>query len=159
MDLHVRKLALRSAAKVAFGSIALGCGGSLMVESDAATDAADAKNETSTIEAGPLDAALACTPPVEVDGGDPGEEIFQCCLGEVEAITGDAGFVVAPASEVTGDPSLDNCCKAIIAHVDNATEDYSAATSGLPTCCNALQGPVGPACTPWGPPTPPAMVV
>jgi hypothetical protein len=130
-----------------------------MVETDASSDAqidASALDVNALIDSA-ADGALACTPPVDVDGGDPGEEVFQCCLGEVEAITGDAGFIVVDANEVTSDPSLDNCCKAIIAHVDNATEDYSAATYVLPTCCSALAGPIGPACTPWGPPTPPEM--
>ena len=164
MELHVKKLALRSAAKVAFGSIAFGCGGSMMEQSDASSDATADRFEASALDAPhPIDsattddAALACTPPVEVDGGDPGEEVFQCCLGEVETLTGDAGFVVVDAGEITSDPSLENCCNAIIAHVDNATDDYSAASVVLPTCCNAIGGPIGPACTPWGPPMPPEM--
>jgi hypothetical protein len=172
MELHVKKLALRSAAKVAFGTMMVGCGGTMAV-SDAGEpqDASNPKNDASSIDSSTDgnaadvaqiedatgDGALACTPPVEVDGGDPGAEVFACCLGVVEAITGDAGFIVADAGEVTGDPSVDNCCKAIIAHVDNDTPDYSAAEQALPTCCNALASPMGPACTPWGPPMPPEM--
>lgn len=163
MELIVRKMALRNAAKVALGSLVMGCGGTITDGGDAATDASSNKDTAQQKETSVLDvvvqsdAPLACTGPVDVDAGDPGSTVFACCLPVVEALTGDAGFVVVDAGEVTGDPSVDNCCKAIIAHVDNDTQDYSAASQVLSTCCNALGYPVGPACTPWGPPTPPEM--
>lgn len=172
MDLLLRKLALRNAAKVAFGSsLVMGCGGTITDGNDAATtaDANGKKDSQGATDSSVLDVAqpieassdapLACTGPVDIDAGDPGSTVFQCCLPVIEAITGDAGFVVVDAGEVTGDPSIDNCCKAVIAHVDNFTQDYSAADQVLSSCCNALGYPVGPACTPWGPPTPPEMKI
>jgi hypothetical protein len=170
MDVWTRRRALRHAAKVAFGSVMIGCGGTQQVsgsdaEADVKTndvelDAQDAAN----LEDAPTDSmmmgdgALACTGPVSVDAGDVTEQTFQCCLGVIEGVTGDSGFPAADASTVTGDPSVDNCCNAVIARVDTNTSDYSAADAVLPSCCNALGYPVGPACTPWGPPMPPAMV-
>lgn len=111
-----------------------------------------------TPDAAPLDAALACTAPVELDASVD-EPTFECCLGVVEEMTGDAGFTVVDAGAVAADPSVDNCCKAIIAHVDTTTADYSKASPTLPTCCGANDYPMGTACTPWGPPMPPELAL
>jgi hypothetical protein len=170
MDIWTRRRALRHAAKVAFGSLVIGCGGTQQVNgSDAEADVTskDVQIDTqdaATADDGPTDAmmmgdgALACTGPVSDDAGDVTEDTFQCCLGVIEGVTGDSGFPVVDASTVTGDPSVDNCCNAVIARVDTNTTDYSAAVAVLPSCCNALGYPTGPACTPWGPPMPPDMV-
>jgi hypothetical protein len=166
MDVSTRRMALRHAMKVAFGSLVIGCGGTQeMNGSDAeadvtskdAQDAADAYDDAPTDAMMMGDGALACTGPVSVDAGDVTEETFQCCLGVIEGVTGDAGFPAADASTVTGNPSVDNCCKAVIAAVDTTTTNYSTAEAVLPSCCNALGYPTGPACTPWGPPMPAAM--
>jgi len=173
MDDSIRKKALRQAAKVAFGTCIIGCGGTLGSGQDASTDAVNdttkksdaAQTDAATTEDASMDSptlgdgALACTGPIDIDASSVDEQVFQCCLGVVEQITGDSGFMVVDAGEVLGDPSIDNCCKAIIAHVDNDTADYGAASPTFGTCCSALGYPQGPACTPWGPPTPPAMEI
>jgi hypothetical protein len=170
MESSIRRSALRQAAKVAFGSLVISCGGTVsegnpldaaldVKASDAAADAqaVDSPADSPADVVIPFDGSLACTGPVDVDASSVNEQIFQCCLGVVEQLTGDAGFVVVDAGAITGDPSIDNCCKAIIAHVDTTTTDYSAAIPTLGPCCSALGYPMGPACTPWGPPTPPAV--
>ncbi len=111
---------------------------------------------------------LACTGPVELDAGDVAQETFDCCLAEVKTVVGDA----APwdpngpdASIVANDPSAENCCHAILARIDHEPDggsfsnDYMAAAQGqvLQWCCKASNNLMSPACTPWGPPTPPAM--
>jgi hypothetical protein len=171
MDGSIRRKALRHAAKVAFGSLVVGCGGSVQATGgrDGATDvkasgddaAADVATEDVVTDASSsndvtTDAALACTGPLDIDASVD-EQTFQCCLGVVEQVTGDAGNTLIDAGAVTGDPAVDNCCKAIIAHVDQNSSDYSAAQPTLQACCNALGYPTGIACTPWGPPMPPSI--
>jgi hypothetical protein len=169
MDAFVRRLALRNAAKVALGSLFFGCGGSISTDvpkPDA--QAADAAPDGDLDAALPPDAALACTGPTEVDAGDVTEETFQCCLGVVAGVVGDASpwdQNGPDASLVANDPSAVNCCSAIVARVDHEPDggdlsaDYTAAATGadaLLWCCN-VAFEQGPACTPWGPPAPPPM--
>jgi hypothetical protein len=173
MNGSIRKMALRHAAKVAFGSFVVACGGTVAGGEDASSDA-KTSNDTGTktdastsldssldssspADSSTSDGALACTGPVDIDASSITPEVFQCCLGVVEQLTGDAGFSAIDAGEITGDPAVDNCCKVIIADVDSNTGDYSAASPTLYSCCNALGNPIGPACTPWGPPMPPCM--
>jgi hypothetical protein len=166
MDACTRRLALRSAAKVAFGSLFLHCGGALTQgPSDAQAEdavAADAK----TADAQAADAALACTGPTEVDAGDVTEEAFQCCVGDVTAAVGDASPFDPngpDASAVANDPAAANCCRAIVARIDHEPDggdpsaDWTAASSVLVWCCD-VAFEQGSACTPWGPPTPPAYL-
>jgi hypothetical protein len=162
VDALVRKKALRHAAKVAFGTMIVGCGGNETTTTDAAADVksgdvqmmdvmADALADVTADSASDVatDASLMCTQEVALDASID-ENTFQCCLGVVEQITGDSGFTIADAG---GNPSIDNCCVAIVAHVDTMG-DYSAAEPTLGTCCNIVGNPMGPACTPWGPPMP-----
>ncbi len=157
MDRALRRTALRNAAKVAFGSLLVGCGGVIDTGDNVSNplplpDAAPTKPDTDA----PTE-VLACTGPVDVDASTVDETAFQCCLGVEQALLGDASPWAVDAGAVTGDPSAENCCNAIIAHVDHTPSDYAAAGEPLQLCCAALHSPMGPACTPWGPPTPPAM--
>ena len=165
-------MALRNAAKVAFGTFVVGCGGSLVVgqEPDAASDANKPKNDAAALDAvvPEQDAALACTGATSIDASDVSEETFQCCVADVTSKTGDASPWTDPngpdASLVQNDPAALNCCDVIVARIDNPPDggsinDYTAAGNALNWCCIALNYPMGTACTPWGPPTPPAMEV
>ena len=165
MDAFTRKLALRNAAKVAFGSLFFGCGGTMVSASeppDALPDA-PAAPDAAFSDVVAADAALACTGPTEVDAGNVSEETFQCCIGVVSSDVGDASPWESDGGEIASDPSAANCCSAIVARVDdepdggNVSGDYLAASNLLPWCCRALGYPMGPACTPWGPPMPPPM--
>ena len=161
MDAFTRRLALKGAAKVALGSLFVGCGGAMVADPDVhpLPDAkvADGASDAA-VEAATPDAALACLGPTEVDAGGVTGDEFACCLGVVEEVTGDAGLQVVDAATIAADPSLDNCCKAILAHVGSAG-GYSEAIPTLPSCCGANGYPMGAACTPWGPPSPPEMEV
>jgi hypothetical protein len=164
-------MALRNAAKVALGTFVVGCGGSIVVgeEPDAHGDA-KAKQDAALIDAvvPEQDAALACTGQTEVDAGDVSSETFACCIAEVKSATGDASPWGDPngpdASPVTNNPAAENCCNVIVARIDNEpdggsfSEDYNTAGDALNWCCIALKYPMGTACTPWGPPMPPAMM-
>lgn len=152
MDTGIRRMALRNAAKVALGSLMLGCGGVIDLSGEDA--AVDAAKDAPQPDAAPV---LACTGPVDVDASGVDQLTFQCCLGVEQALLGDASAFQVDAGVVKGDPSASNCCNAIVAHVDQVTADYAAAAPSLALCCRALGYFSGPACTPWGPPTPPAM--
>jgi len=173
MDACTRRLALRSAAKVAFGSLLLHCGGTIGqgpadAEADAKTkaDAEPVDAAVLDVVSPPPDAALACVGPTEVDAGDVTEDAFQCCVAEVSSDVGDAGpwDTNGPdASLVADDPAAANCCRAIVARIDHepdggsASQDYVAASNGsyvLQWCCG-VAFEQGSACTPWGPPMPP----
>jgi hypothetical protein len=55
------------------------------------------------------------------------------------------------------DPTIVACCNAIIQHVNQKPADYTRAQIEISQCCPLLANPFGAACTPWGPPVPPAM--
>jgi hypothetical protein len=164
-------MALKNAAKVAFGTFVMGCGGSIAVgQDDAATDAnKPSKDAQTTVDAivPEQDAALACTGATEVDASDVTSETFACCVAEVKSATGDASPWTDPngpdASAVQDNAAALNCCDVIVARIDNEPDggsignDYTAAGDALNWCCIALNYPMGAACTPWGPPTPPSF--
>jgi hypothetical protein len=171
MNLMIRRLALRNAAKVALGTLVVGCGGSIAVGPEDAQADAKTKKDAAVLDAvvPEQDAALACTGATEVDASDVSEETFQCCVATVKSTTGDASPWGDPngpdASTVQNDPAALNCCDVIVARIDNEPDggsfggDYTTAGDALNWCCIALNYPMGGACTPWGPPTPPAMEV
>jgi len=172
MDAFTRKLALRNAAKVAFGSMFFGCGGAIMSDAGTPDAKADAPpiHDAAVVDAATApDAALACTGPTAVDAGDVSEETFQCCVATVQSDVGDASPWGDPngpdASLVTNSPAATNCCNAILARIDDEPDggdlsaDYGAAGQLIQWCCMAVGDPMGPACTPWGPPSPPEMEV
>ena len=165
-------MALRSAAKVALGTFVMGCGGSIAVgQEDAATDANAPKKDAALVDSvvPEQDAALTCTGATEVDASGVTSDAFACCVAEVKSVTGDASPWGDPngpdASAVQDNAAALNCCDAIIARIDDepdggsASDDYATAGDALNWCCIALKEPMGSACTPWGPPAPPAMPV
>jgi len=170
MNLAIRRMALRNAAKVALGTLVVGCGGSIAIgQDDAATDA-KTKKDGAVVDASVVpveDAALACTGATDIDASDVTSETFACCIAEVKSATGDASPWGDPngpdASTVANNPAALNCCDVIVARIDNEPDggdlgaDYGAAGDALNWCCIALNYPMGTACTPWGPPTPPSM--
>lgn len=148
MDRETRRLALRQAAKMVLGAAFIGCGGALASEAspDAAADA------RGPYDAVPKDAGLACdVTPV----GDAGisESSVACCLALTESVTPDSGgFDVDPSG----------CCHALYEKGHHSLVSFAYGPSHhwrYDTCgsCAKLVGdPV--ACTPWGPPVPPAML-
>ena len=167
MDVSVRGRALRQAAKLAFGSAAMGCGGVATAPPDAAMDAKandvaimDAFIDASEDAALAPDAGLACTGnPVSIDASI-NEQTFACCAALVGPEVAEAGSPWDDASTgdsiINADPNLQNCCTALIAYIDvNLNEQWAG---GSAACCFALgYENTQIACDPWGPPMPPAM--
>jgi hypothetical protein len=136
-----RSRALAAAVRVALGSaLVVACGGRLANETEGATapsqdpgHAASSQTASAQPPAAPLpcDARLAATFP---DGGAP--------------------YYVNDTPPST-DPALIACCNELAAKLSPATRTEAIRSSG---CCHvAFDGEASSACTPWGPPVPPAM--
>ena len=99
---------------------------------------------------------LACVGPVALSHEPQpaiSDDAFGCCVAYLAAhFPGDAG----------ADPSLSNCCHAVIVGVDQDAARYNQAGTRF-DCCSAsdpeLQSELWGhwLCTPWGPPVPPSL--
>jgi hypothetical protein len=183
MHASTRGAALRAAVKVTLSASALSCGGVVgdgIPDAEALTDAradvhtlthaqssaassfaeAGARADAATVMAGPCSGETS-----DVDGSVSGHA-FACCTAFLEKGLFDAGEG-ALALDASA-PESRECCATIVAFVDHGgfpalAEAGAPAESVLESCCGALSAPDGPprgaACTPWGPPVPPAMPV
>jgi hypothetical protein len=179
MHPSTRHVALRAAAKVTLSAAILGCGGATeAVTVDASDgdatpvrvtthqDAAAARDALAALDAqatpdAPDAPALACPGAVADPTATVAASTFACCTSFLEGslLTADSGVLAVDPSLPTTLP----CCAAAVAYVDGAPSAFgSVAGPVLASCCHELATvdagpPVGPACTPWGPPVPPAM--
>jgi hypothetical protein len=147
-----------------------------MGKEGAATDAPsgrDAEHVKDT--APPGDSGLMCNapPPSSLFDKDAAadtvsESLFNCCIAGLEPLIGDSQTGASDAE--AADPNLLACCGVIVfaADKDRGLDASAEATAELQslqklgfaaqdTCCELLKEPLGPTCTPWGPPMPPAM--
>ena len=167
MDSRIRREALRTAAKLAFGTLSsmalIGCGGktSFSPYLPAASEGRTG-NEDRTVQSAAPDAS--CTYPAAVvlsSGHEQAASFTQaelgCCSAHVEAN-------VAGGAPIADDPHWDTCCNAIIAAVDVQMMAYVDVTSGArQACCfppndgQRQQLWNHSLCAPWGPPVPPEM--
>jgi hypothetical protein len=183
MDEWMHRAALRAAAKVALAGLVGGCGahselpgGGAATPEPGGRPAADASadgRETSADAQGAdareaaTDAADAAALACAAQAGGDEEGVFTCCLETVGRYFPDGGFAGELPAAAAADPEAVACCPEIVGHVEDAFVDGGADPSAvwsrandrgvLASCCNALDNPMGPACTPWGPPVPPAM--
>lgn len=177
MDKRAFAKALRAAAKITFGTSLLGCG--VTIDSEGLDT--EESEETRAVEEDDADVELSLadearrrvaelghpdpiTPVCEGPAGELedwsvyDEQTFACCAealsASLPATFEREGFGVQP------EPQIDNCCVQLL------SENYSAIWSGEPlphpapddvitACCVTRHGNA--ACTPWGPPVPPAM--
>jgi hypothetical protein len=155
--------ALTAAMRVALGGAMLvGCGGRVAPEHDgpapAPTTSGAAPSAPATIpeassERSPTPVPTGSTAPAAP--GTSGPETSVPCAERLEAAFPDGGapwFVNEPP--ITKDPALVTCCERIeAATAPDARVDVLRASG----CCHVeFPGWVA-ACTPWGPPGPPAM--
>jgi len=166
MDSSTRERALRAAARLAVGVSFGACGGAELTANGALDSGLDARlvgydasvatsdsSTTSTTDAG------WCSLSFE-DGGAITPEAKQCCLAlTVNSSPVDAGFSF-DAGNFRSDPSIKACCQALYSGSGNTLTGlaYGPDHWPIPTCqacADAIDQPV--ACTPWGPPVPPAM--
>jgi hypothetical protein len=182
MKLETHRAALRAAAKVAFSVALIGCGGSTTSGTTGANEgtqpaAANGSSGGQSRQGGGQgsgssdestsngDAAAL------VDSSRPANEAGTqsclsltdlsekeaCCDNVAQEALADAGFPVHldASAEVTA------CCQVLAERQDRIWQDPDAGwdTSSWPRgqCCAVLNWQGSMACTPWGPPTPPAM--
>jgi hypothetical protein len=185
MDILIRRAALRATAKVALSLTVVGCGANVDSIDDEeaysrddgyatgkgddvgepADDAPDGAVEDANDDADCSDEEeLACG----LGEGDPSaiEEIalddaqLLCCAELLEPLTPswDEEGSWEAWQESQADPEVAGCCGVAVAHVN---ADYmkieQVGWDTLNACCGAIGNPMGPACTPWGPPVPPAI--
>ena len=170
MLVETRRRALYAAAKLVISVSALGCGATVVDQEVDATDTeVDAKVPSPEVE---TETETAIESPTAMPGTPRprcgissvpdvvSEETFSCCVRTVEKIFAHNPSTHQPAPV---------CCGAIVEAVDDALshsspgagEMYTRAIQkgALFTCCDRMEWPAGPACTPWGPPVPPAMPI
>jgi hypothetical protein len=110
-------------------------------------------------------AASPCTAETFDVDGTVSTATFECCTSYLEADLVDGGEGLL---ELRSAPAVKECCASVVAFVDHggyrALEEAGiTAERAVESCCGVLATeagpPMGPACTPWGPPVPPAMPV
>jgi hypothetical protein len=178
MNDDIRRQALRATAKIALSLTVIGCGGTVDVAGSSQTvtdepnepiedplepqpnephpDGPDAIGEVTFPEQ--EEEALVCdAPPVGdevaiLDGGK-----LDCCMDFLEPTWPE------PTAEgweqwqtAMQDPDIGACCNVVTAHVGESAEPLADVTwDQFQNCCVAT-GFAQVACTPWGPPVPPA---
>jgi len=120
---------LRAAARVAFAATVFGCGGSPPPEDRAVAVGAPSPAPTTGAAAAPKQAPPTCSEVIAAAFPTPGKY---------------------PGEAVAGaDPELGRCCTVLLG-------DNAQGGPHLWDCCAQIDNLHG-ACTPWGPPTPPAI--
>lgn len=155
MKASTRSLALRAAAKAALSLSLAGCGGTL-------THGQDPEMGSSDMDSGPANHAVVAIgmPCTGLDGSADASvsaATLACCNAFL-APSADAAFGALAVD--AGEPGVIGCCSAIVAYVDHSrsVDAWASEEAVLPGCCQHVDPrPIGPACTPWGPPVPPAM--
>lgn len=147
--LEVRRRALLAASKVSLSAVLLtGCGGRVEAPSPEPLFTEGSADAAGVLDAESADSASSETM-VPADAGS-------ACGRIVEAALSDAGEPV-----VSTDPAVVACCREILptwTFGGEGTVSYEVARA----CCEVIGGDkwweLGyPACTPWGPPMPPAF--
>lgn len=181
---EIHRRALLTAAKLSL--FAAGCGG---VDGDGAHTQATTASTTGATGVGTPTATVAAPtsappppktpspsttvsagPPADAPSKDKGcplpvyslptDADVSCCEAEVAAAFPAGGGAGADPS-----PGVAACCGVAIDYYDHHGAEAAAAGHVLPwnvlsACCGALHpAPIGPTCTPWGPPPPPAMPI
>ncbi len=146
MNSSTRRFALRAAAKVALSATLAACGG-----------ATESESSEGSGQGATLDAVASCGATSAGADADVSSATFDCCATYLTAQAGDAdvGLDTAP-------PETHACCSAIVSYLDHQTDAFGAnyvrVENVIGECCETITPrPDDGACTPWGPPSPPAM--
>jgi hypothetical protein len=168
MDLLVRRRALLAAAKVALSFSIVACSAAVedpSPQDDTTNDylskkkdsGAAAAHDCGSNHAPTLACGIAKTP--ALDAGKASNDTLACCTTLVRGTQSDAGegWMTLSASAAK-DPNVAGCCDALIANAWNWDEDAGVTVPYdlVSSCCQAT-GSKAMACTPWGPPAPPAI--
>ncbi|MCB9745830.1 MAG: hypothetical protein H6741_06415 [Alphaproteobacteria bacterium] len=156
------KLALRSTARVACAAALVGCvpktvtpddssGGAddtqVSADDSAATDDSALADDSAATD----DSAAADDSAATDDSGATGDSgALAECWSEVDAVYGESG-------SGTPDEGTAECCQEIAEYWDSVNLAGMEGWATRNECCELLQWQGSLACTPWGPPCPPAM--
>ena len=153
---EAQRLALRAAAKVAFSMSLFGCS-----SDPTGLGAEELKSETT----GEADQALHADCGTGTCGVQPRrtftKEQYDCCRPRIAISLDDTPLPRPTRAERV-------CCGALVRQLDKTEvepggityEDVYGDENGwlvVNRCCDLLDNPLGPACTPWGPPVPPEL--
>ena len=162
MEKHVHAAALRAAAKVAFSMAFIGCSSPAKAPSQEAADGEGYDTVTSDVTEAPArgasgGASAKPAAPVPPCHKDAGTTTTRSCKEVVASAFPDAGWV-SPGEGTPVSDQVKACCTELL-----TTNEFDAFAERW-ACCDAVGafsggGPpgIGMACTPWGPPVPPAM--
>ena len=174
MDVLVRKLALRATAKVALGMTVVGCASTVAVEKQdsSITDdplpyeppvALDEEQEQQEEETYPVylppkpGEELMCSAPPVGEEVALDDEQFQCCVDALIPITPHEGEGWDQWQDTMQDGEVQACCNVVAVHAEvDHQRIEELGWEKFNACCSSLDHPPG-ACTPWGPPVPPAI--
>ena len=160
VDREIRRAALRQTARMVFGVGAFACSGQ---QTQSGTQVEPLPSVTAqpaqTAQTHSLPTAPMCAIGLDADGGLlPGS--LKCCLDATRHAAKPGNGRASGAAWSSERPDLTACCHAIAD--GNPRKMMSLAYSeewNVDAChaCAVVIGDNGMACTPWGPPMPPAM--
>ena len=170
MDESIRRAALRATAKVALAMTVMGCLGEVRVDS-AGAQAGEGGDQPATpdpLEPGaggtggatatPDPEALACEAPYPDEAVILDSDQLGCCEDLLGPLLPAVGEQWDAWNEVSGELEVQGCCRVAVAHFDADPVASEVPWETLGPCCDAIGFPSGPACTPWGPAVPPAVL-
>jgi hypothetical protein len=150
MDERTYREALRTTARVTAVFTLVGCGGA--IAPDPSERATRPSMGSYLGDAAPPPKPDARTPDARTPDASATDPAFLACNATLGA-RADGGLATVP-----GDLA---CCDVILTHIGKHWEDYSKVAPHVLYACCTLVGSDGGAqpvaCTPWGPPMPPAM--
>ena len=166
--------ALKTTAKIALSLTVFACGGTVDVadQSSASTDdppeperpVYDEEEEEPPVQVyrpeEEEEETLACeAAPVGEEVAILDTEQLDCCVALLEPAWPGEGPEAWQEWETTmKDEAVGACCNIVVAHANESFQLVeSLGWQNVQMCCQAAGSPFGPACTPWGPPVPPAM--
>ena len=169
MDEKIRRAALRATAKVALAMTVVGCLGEVQVEADEAnpeeSDGPPEEEVTTTIAPpGPqrpepgVETELACEAPGPDDEVALDPEQLDCCNALLAPVLPSEPDAWPAWIEAAAAPDVQGCCRVELAHFEADPGGTVVPWDTVSPCCEALEFPVGVACTPWGPAVPPAVL-
>lgn len=162
MHRDVHTAALRAAAKVALSVVLVACGGSITSQGDNAPKgsgsgaASDDPNKAAGDEPASSIATNEPTPPTPtkdaaVDSAEPSD-----CITRLNAAFGTDGFATEDEKANAIKADLKECCREQVMS-DDAVPTHRGSCCSTFWSSPAEEPQVYAACTPWGPPVPPAM--
>lgn len=171
MNEAIRRQALQTTAKIALSLTVLACGGTVEIANQTATATDDPPDPELPIheedeEEPPVQLFRPEAETLACEAAPVGEEValldaeqLDCCTELLESVWPVEGpNAWEQWQRSMQDPDVGACCNVVVAHANQQVELLDTlGWQNVQMCCDAAGAPFGAACTPWGPPVPPAM--